>query len=151
MAEASAQEKTEAPTVKRREDSRKEGMVAFSREVSSAALLGAFALYFVIAGQPSLESMEGLWHLSFANLVQEEFSVAFVTHQFRSVVFALLPMMLGIFGLIFIVGLLVSLLQAGVKFTPLKFQGQRINPLKGLKRIFSVQKEYRLYSKGGPQ
>ena len=68
MAEATAQEKTEAPTVKRREDSRKEGMVAVSREVSSAALLGTFALYFVIAGQPTLASMEGLWKFSFANL-----------------------------------------------------------------------------------
>ena len=139
MAEATAQEKTEAPTVKRREDSRKEGMVAVSREVSSAALLGTFALYFVIAGQPTLESIEGLWHFSFANLVQEDFSIPFLTSRFRTVVMALLPVMLGIFGLIFIVGLLVSFLQAGLVFTPLKFQGKRINPLNGLKRIFSAQ------------
>ena len=139
MAEASAQEKTEAPTVKRREDSRKEGMVAVSREVSSAALLGTFALYFVIAGQPTLASIEGLWHFSFANLVQEDFSIPFLTSRFRTVVMTLLPVMLGIFGLIFIVGLLVSFLQAGLVFTPLKFQGKRINPLSGLKRIFSAQ------------
>ena len=139
MAEATAQEKTEAPTVKRREDSRKEGMVAVSREVSSAALLGTFALYFVIAGQPTLASMEGLWQFSFANLVQEDFSIAFLTSRFRTVVMTLLPVMLGIFGLIFIVGLLVSFLQAGLVFTPLKFQAKRINPLNGLKRIFSAQ------------
>ena len=49
----------------------------------------------------------------------------------------LTPMLLGVFTLIFIVALLASYVQVGAVFNPLKFQGNRLNPLNGLKRIFS--------------
>ena len=135
--ESQAQEKTEAPTVKKREDSRKEGMVASSREVSSAALLGSFALYFLVTGKFNLETMESMWRHAFSNLVAGDLSIEELGRIFRDVVMGLAPMMLGVFGLIFIVGLMASYIQVGVVFNALKFQANRINPLNGFKRIFS--------------
>lgn len=43
----------------------------------------------------------------------------------------------GLFVLIFVIGLFSSVLQVGIQVTGLKFQGSRLNPLSGLKRIFS--------------
>ena len=44
MAEQEGQEKTEAPTERKRQKSRDEGQVAFSRELPSAALLAGCTL-----------------------------------------------------------------------------------------------------------
>ena len=103
MAEAGAQERTEAPTVKKREDSRKEGMVAMSREVSSAALLGSFALYFIVAGNFNLNTMRSLWLHSFANLSAGDMTIDDLGGVFKDAMMTLTPMLLGIFTLIFIV------------------------------------------------
>lgn len=139
MAEGdSNQEKTEAPTVKKREEGRKEGMVAISREVSSAALLGAFSLYFVVAGRATLTSMENVWRFSFNNLLTTDMSIGMVGEVLKKVVLALLPVVGGIFVLVFVVGLAASYLQVGPLFSPLKFQPNRLNPINGLKRIFSA-------------
>jgi len=139
MAEQSAQEKTEAPTQKKREDARKEGQVVISREVSSAALLGMFSLYFVIAGKTTLNSMELLLRTSFSHLIRSDFTIDLLAQVFKDVVMIIFPMMMGIFGMVFIVGLLASYAQVGSHFTPLKFQASRLNPLSGLQRIFSSQ------------
>ena len=137
MAEAGAQEKTEPPTVKKREDSRKEGMVAVSREVSSAALLGAFALYFMVAGRFNLNTMQTVMLNSFSNLAAGDLSIEEAGRIFRDVMGILAPMLFGIFSFIFIVALLASYVQVGAVFNPLKFQVNRLNPLNGVKRIFS--------------
>ncbi|MCZ6842796.1 MAG: flagellar biosynthesis protein FlhB [SAR324 cluster bacterium] len=137
MAEAEAQEKTEVPTQKKREDSRKEGMVASSREVSSAALLGAFALYFLVAGQSNMGTMKSVWRHSFTNLAAGDLTIADLGRVFKDVTMTLAPMLLGVFGLIFIVALLASYIQVGAVFNALKFQPNRLNPLNGIKRIFS--------------
>jgi flagellar biosynthetic protein FlhB len=137
MAEAGAQERTEAPTVKKREDSRKEGMVAMSREVSSAALLGAFALYFMVAGEVNLNAMRAVWLHSFSNLSAGDLSVDDLARVFKDAVMGLMPTLFGVFTFIFVVALLASYAQVGAVFNPLKFQANRLNPLSGLKRIFS--------------
>ena len=137
MAEAGAQERTEAPTVKKREDSRKEGMVAMSREVTSAALLGAFALYFMVAGDANLNTMRSIWLHSFSTLVAGDMSVDDLARVFKDALMGLMPMLFGIFTFIFIVALLASYAQVGAVFNPLKFQANRLNPLSGIKRIFS--------------
>ena len=51
MAETSNQEKTEAPTQKRREDARKEGQVAFSKEISAVRYLAVFYFFFISSGR----------------------------------------------------------------------------------------------------
>ena len=139
MAEAGGQERTEAPTVKRREDARKEGQVAMSREVPSAALLGMFALYFLVALDPTIVAVEEFWKFSFENAATTELTLEQSTRMFRGTVSVMLPVVLGLFGLAVIVGLLASVMQVGVFFSPLKLHGERLNPINGVKRIFSVE------------
>ena len=137
MAEAGAQERTEAPTVKKREDSRKEGMVAMSREVSSAALLGSFSLYFMVSGEFNLKTMQTVWLHSLSNLAAGDMTIEELGRIFKDPMMTLTPMLMGIFTFIFIVALLSSYVQVGAMFNPLKFQVNRLNPLNGIKRIFS--------------
>ena len=51
MAEKSFQEKTEQATPKRREESRKKGEVAKSRELASIAVLSGGVLYLFFGGK----------------------------------------------------------------------------------------------------
>lgn len=139
MAEAGGQERTEAPTVKRREDARKEGQVAMSREVPSAALLGMFALYFLVALDPTIVAVENFWIFSFEHAATTELTIEQSTRIFRGTVFVILPVVAGLFGLAVIVGLLATVMQVGFVFTPLKLHGERLNPINGVKRIFSAQ------------
>ena len=50
-----------------------------------------------------------------------------------------MPIVVGLFALAIVVGLVASLLQVGIMINALKFRSERINPLNGLKRIFSAQ------------
>ena len=60
MAEQQGQEKTEAPTEKKRRESREEGQVAFSKELSSAALLAGIVLTLVATSPLILDSFREL-------------------------------------------------------------------------------------------
>jgi flagellar biosynthetic protein FlhB len=139
VAEAGAQEKTEAPTQKKREDARKEGQVALSREVASAALLGAVLVYFFVMGTAGLRQMEGYWVHSFRALhITQDVDIQFLYAQFREGLWLLTTILIGLFALVFLVAIAATLLQVGIHVNPLKFQGNRISPLTGLKRIFST-------------
>ena len=70
MAEQQGQEKTEAPTEKKRRDSREEGQVAYSRELSSAALLGAIVLTLTVSSPLILKSFQELMSKIFTQMVQ---------------------------------------------------------------------------------
>ena len=139
MAESGGQEKTEAPTVKRREDARKEGQVAVSREVSSAALLGMFALYFFIALEPTILELQQYWKSAFENVASADLTATNSANIFRSTVVTILPIVAGLFGLAMVVSFFSGAFQVGVTITPLKFKGDRLNPLNGIKRIVSSQ------------
>jgi flagellar biosynthesis protein FlhB len=139
MAEAGAQERTEAPTQKKREDARKEGQVALSREIPSAALLGTALLYFLVLGRAGLVQMEGYWVLSFQRLsLGQDFTISLLYRYLREGLWLLVILLLGFFAVLFVISVASALLQVGVQLNPLNFQGNRINPLAGLRRIFSA-------------
>ncbi|MDH4121606.1 MAG: flagellar biosynthesis protein FlhB [Deltaproteobacteria bacterium] len=137
MAE-SGQEKSEAPSDKRREDSRQEGQVAISREVTSAAMLGAMSLYFLFTGQLGINTLRQLWVSSFQNLSQQDFTVPLLQKFFIDTVVLVTPFMLGVFALAMAVALFSSFMQVGLLIVPFKFKFERVNPLEGMKRLFSM-------------
>ncbi len=141
MAESSTEEKTEAPTQKRREDARKEGQVAFSREVSAVALLGSFLLLFYFLGNSILEVFkESLVH-AFNNLSQSELTISLLEEltdfSMRQTVVAIIPF----FVVALVVGIMSSIVQVGFNLTlkPLTPKLDKLSPLKGFGRIFSKQ------------
>ena len=67
MAEQDGQEKTEAPTERKREKAREDGQVASSKELPSAALLAAATLSFMVMGQNILTAAQSM----FADIMRE--------------------------------------------------------------------------------
>jgi flagellar biosynthetic protein FlhB len=132
--EQSAQERTESPTTKRREDARLEGMVVVSKEIPAAALLATFALFFWMLGKFSLQQVEVLWKNSLAQIAQVELTPGIVLRVFIQDGLAILPALGVLFLLIFLVSLASSMGQVGIVLTPLKLHFDRIDPLAGFAR-----------------
>jgi flagellar biosynthetic protein FlhB len=141
MAESSAQEKTEAPSQKRREDARKEGQVAFSREVSGVALLGSFLLVFYFLGPMMIEAFGDAFRQAFVNLSLSELSTPMVVELTNGYMRDAVVVVIPFFITALVVGIMSSIVQVGFNLTgkPLIPKLEKLSPLKGFGRIFSKQ------------
>ena len=141
MAEESqdGQEKTEDPSQRKIDKSKEDGQILQSKEmfvftsVAMGMLIFLFIPEFAVPGMKEwgklfqIESKEQLSSLAFTRLYQV-FQIIIIIALFIGI-----PLM--------IVSLLTQLAVGGINFAPkaAAFKGSKINPLKGLKRIFSVK------------
>lgn len=139
-----SEEKTEEPTEKKLEDARKKGMVAKSADlVSAISLTGVFILLIVF--WPNLiNSMLVMMQLSIDNLHQP-FEVAFrkvLSDDFKKIV-VICALVAG--PVVFLV-ILAHVLQFGFLFSahPITPKFEKVNPVEGFKRIFSLNTLIRL-------
>mgnify|MGYP003967446933 FL=1 len=141
MAESSSDEKTEAPSQKRREDARKEGQVAFSKEVSSCALLGGFLLLLYFSGNIMLQAYKDVLIYAFTNLDWPQFTIPNLQNFLDVFLTKGAVIVAPFFGVSIVVGVLSSVIQVGVNLTlkPLIPKFEKISPLKGIGRLFSKQ------------
>jgi len=140
MAEESDLEKTEQPTPRRLEQAREEGQVPQSRELSTFLVLisGVLGLW-VMGGWIGTRLLAILRHgWSF------ERSMAFDTHlMLQNLWYLLLQALLTVlpfFALLMIAAVAAPILLGGFVFSPkvLGLKPERMNPLKGLGRMFSL-------------
>ncbi|MBD3334569.1 MAG: flagellar biosynthesis protein FlhB [Candidatus Eisenbacteria bacterium] len=140
VAEEYFQERTERATPRRREQARQEGQVARSREIANAVVLLAMTGVLAAYGSSFFRGCRDLFATFCGNLGLVEVSpqgiVALQARLVPGVLALLAP--LGLTALIS--GLAVNLLQVGVRVTPkpLAPRLNRIDPVRGLKRIFSI-------------
>ncbi len=139
-------EKTEEATSKKRSDARKEGQVAKSQEVATAFLfLTSFFILKMTAGSiiTGLESiMTDTFELikDFDEYMVDSTGDKLVTSMFAiyaaKVALIVGPVMLAIMA----VGIVTNLMQVGWKPTSKVLQPKfsKLNPLKGIKRTFSI-------------
>ena len=142
MAEQEGQEKTEVPTEKKRRESREEGQVAFSKELSSAALLAGIVLTLVATSPIILDAMRQLMSQIFRDLAQsEELSIDSIFTLSGEILSIILPAFAPFAAVIIFVGIFASVLQVGVMITfkAIAPKFNKISPLTGLKRLFSSQ------------
>ena len=142
MAEQEGQEKTEVPTEKKRRESREEGQVAFSKELSSAALLAGIVLTLVATSPIILDAMRQLMSQIFRDLAQsEELSIDSIFTLSGEILSIILPAFTPFAVVIIFVGIFASVLQVGVliTFKAIAPKFNKISPLTGLKRLFSSQ------------
>lgn len=135
------EEKTEVPTPKKRKDTREEGQILQSKEVTAAfMLLSAFVglkffgkyivsylLKFMTSTYKTIENVDKLFYEN--NLMIE----------FTRIVAIFLGLIAPMLAVAFISALVFSYLQVGFLFTtkPLKPKLSRLNPIEGFKRLFS--------------
>ncbi len=134
-------EKTEEPTAQRREEFRKQGQVAQSRELATVMVLFGSALVFWFFGKFFLQQITEM----FTRTYQEYLVTAARSGDYKSVIafcaerglFILAPVLL-VTGT---VGLASSFLQVGVLISPevVNPDVNKINPITGLQRIFSLR------------
>ena len=142
MAEQEGQEKTEVPTEKKRRESREEGQVAFSKELSSAALLAGIVLTLVATSPIILDAMRQLMSQIFRDLAQrKELSIDTIFTLSGEILSIILPAFAPFAAVIIFVGIFASVLQVGVMITfkAIAPKFNKISPLTGLKRLFSSQ------------
>lgn len=138
------EEKTETATPKRREEARKKGQVAKSMELGSAFVLvagfGMLAFYGPFMYSYMQKYMRWMYsplilvHMSRLN----EQNVAFLClDMFVFTIKILAPVVLTIM----VVALFVNYMQVGLKVTPqaIKPMFNKLNPLSGIKRMFSLR------------
>ena len=142
MAEQEGQEKTEVPTEKKRRESREEGQVAFSKELSSAALLAGIVLTLVATSPIILDAMRQLMSQIFRDLAQrKELSIDSIFTLSGEILSIILPAFAPFVAVIIFVGIFASVLQVGVliTFKAIAPKFIKISQLTGLKRLFSSQ------------
>lgn len=142
MAEQQGQEKTEQPTERKRQKARDEGQATFSKELSSAALLGAATLTLYFASDLFLDEVRGLMHGSFTELRPgQDFTITLLYRILGDAFSTVAPVLLLLSVVIVSVALLSSVIQVGFRFTlkPLVPKFSKISPLTGIKRLFSTQ------------
>ncbi|MGQ9659013.1 MAG: flagellar biosynthesis protein FlhB [Thermochromatium sp.] len=135
------QERSEAPTAKRLREARERGQVARSRELNTFAILlmgGAFLLFLGggLAGQISQLMIEG-WTLERGLIFDEGLLVPHLQHLLGRALLILAPL----FGLLMVIAVMGPILVGGLNFSTqaLAPKFSKLNPITGLKRMFSVQ------------
>ena len=141
MAEEQFQEKTEPATPKRLKEARDKGQIARSRELNAMAvtLAGAAAVFALGEG-----IVGGITDIMAANLslprlalMSPEQMLQHLKEATLSASVTLLPWL----SILTVVALLAPLSLGGWSFSTeaMKFKGERINPVAGLKRLFAMR------------
>ena len=141
MAEESFQERTEQATPKRREEARKQGQVARSVELNSVAIIlaGILALHF--GGGALLNSISLFTVETLSSSHEITLSIASLPVYLRRWAVLSFVMLSPLLLIIAVSGLAINLLQVGftVSNEALAPKFNRLNPLSGLKRLFSTR------------
>ena len=141
MAQESFQEKTEQATPQRKREAKEKGNVPRSNEVNSAVILIISSLVFLILGKSMYHQLFILIKSVLMNLSSIDINIDNLQDMAikGGTSFALIT---GPFMLIVMVGGVISnVMQSGITFTASSLQPkiEKISPLAGLKRMFSLR------------
>lgn len=136
--ENSSQEKTEQPTQKKLDKAKEDGQVARSKEFQSAALIFGGGLIILMGGSLGefmFDLMDGHYQLSRDDMTDPTMMTAYLKHGFDLALSAILPLLI----IIWTFGLLSSMIPSGLTLSvkAIRPQGKRMNPLSGIKKMFS--------------
>ncbi len=141
MAEESDLEKTEAASPRRLEKAREEGQIARSRELVTFLMLAAGVAGLWLSGGMLYRGLSGVMRggMGFDQRVAQDTTVmvSLAAHGAGQALWTILP----IFLILAVVAVLGSVALGGLVFSgkPLDFKASKLNPISGLKRIFSAQ------------
>ncbi len=134
------EEKTEQATPRRRQKAREEGQVAQSKDLTGAVSLGAAVLVYKLAGYGIGQTIRQAVEKQFVRIDSFSFTTSALSgqafHWLAVVGGAVLPVALAALA----AGLTANLIQTGFVFSTKKLSptADKLNPIEGLKRIFSL-------------
>jgi flagellar biosynthetic protein FlhB len=136
--------KTEPATEKRKADARKDGNIAVSRDVTTAALLFAGIGMLAIFAGPGMHQLTDITRLgltkSFDRVVYASLTIEQLHSLLIEVCFSGVVFMLPCLGGMALVGAGATLVQTGLLWkSSLPFDIGRLNPIKGFGRLVSLR------------
>lgn len=140
-------EKTEQPTAKKLNDARSEGQVAKSKDLGNAiTLLTLFMLLRMFIPNMGQSFLEG-FYLAYGKFTDmtarsnQNFTVDAIHEVIVQFILQLVLLLLPLFAIAVVVAFIVDLLQVKWKITtkPLKPKFSKMNPINGVKRLFSTR------------
>ena len=133
-------QKTEAPTPKRRRDAAEKGDVLQSRELGTALVVLVGAAWLAIAGPMMVGTLETMISdaLTFNAADVREFAPGTAILRLLSIV-ALPVLILFALTIAATIGTPAALGSLGFRSGAFAFKGSKMNPLSGMKRIFGLQ------------
>lgn len=135
------QERTEEATPKRLQESREKGQIARSRELSSMTLLLASATGFLMIGDQLVLDVMALMREAFTasriDLMDMNNLMRLLEDSVAEILIALIPF----FAIVMAASFFSPMALSGWSFSTkaLAFKWEKLNPIKGLGRIFSVK------------
>ncbi len=141
MPEESYEERTEQPTPKRRREAREKGNVAKSTEINSVLVLFIGILILRFAGPWIFDQIGSSTAKSFGMISEPKLDSMSIIAYFRNSVITYFRVALPVAIGILFTGLFANVIQIGFLFTtePLTPKLEKINPLSGFKRMFSLR------------
>jgi len=144
-----AADKTEEPTAKKLSDARNEGQVAKSTELVNGAMLFVFFLAIKLFCGYLANSFIKAFHRNYTYIsvysVQMP-EIGNLSAMFRRAMLDILLMLLPIFAFAIVIAFALNVFQVKWKVTtkPLKPKLNKLNPISGFKKIFSLSKLFEL-------
>src|SRR5512135_495728 len=126
-------ERTEQATPRRREKAREKGQQARSRDLSSTVAMGGVILVLAAGGgyfmNSLMRAMEAFLSLRYGTDPLSALRAASVEGMI---------LMMPVFGAALLLSVMTNIAQGGIVMKPLEFRLEGLNPVKGIKRIFSI-------------
>jgi flagellar biosynthetic protein FlhB len=133
-------EKTEEPTAQRREDFRKQGQVAQSKELATVLMLFGASLLIWMLGRYFFAQLADLFVKSYGDFIltaarNGDYKTALLFSGQK-----MMKVVLPVFGLVFLIGISASIFQIGFLSTSetISPNFEKINPVNGLKKLLSL-------------
>ncbi|MGN1392625.1 MAG: flagellar biosynthesis protein FlhB [Succinivibrionaceae bacterium] len=139
MAEADGQEKTEQPTDKRIEDSRKKGQIARSKELATFLVLISGVCGLWLVSSLLYKSLVKIIKKSFVFSKSEAFDVTYMERLLLDHLSSVAIPMIALFAIVLVMAFIGSIGVGGMNFSSEAMMPKfnKLNPMNGIKRVFS--------------
>lgn len=141
MAENSAQEPTEQATPKRLREAREKGQIPRSRELNSLALLMASAGGLLIMGETMVNDLKAMMQYGLAIEQARSLNINSVVETLSVITMQSLLTVAPLFLLLVVTTILTPIGLGGFSFSlkAISFKIEKLDPIKGLGRIFALR------------
>lgn len=129
---AEYEERTEQATPRKRQKAREEGRIARSRDLATIASVGGILLFLYLGGNYFIKGIKNVtWKYLSLQYGNEPVTIL------RAASIDTMIIMAPFLGMAFLFAVSANIAQGGVVFKPAELKLDMVNPLSGLKKIFS--------------
>ncbi len=132
------QERTEEPTPKRLREAREKGQVARSRELTMTLVMLTGSAALLLFGSSFVDGIRSMFADALVIERERIFDPSFMAANVRELAGRALVSILPLLGVLLLAALIAPALLGGWNFSlkAMAFKSDRLNPVKGLKRVF---------------